>query len=229
MLATLAFPQIVQAQRQAMADAQAQEQIRSQPQSVAQANSPTHSQTNSQTKSGAQASLLSQLESESKNASAPGNNLVFILRHAIAPGTGDPAGFRIGDCSTQRNLSQEGMRQAQEIGKRLKALRMTPSSIWSSEWCRAIETAKNLGLGPAIPLPALNSFFAMPEKGPSQMQELQRFLARLDPTKGPYVMVTHQVVVTTLTGVFPGSGEGVWLKLTGDKAKPWVIQPMAGF
>jgi len=61
------------------------------------------------------------------------------------------------------------------------------------------------------------------------MRELERFLAGLDPTKGPYVMVTHQVVITTLTGVFPGSGEGVWLKLTGDKNKPWVIQPLSIF
>ena len=157
------------------------------------------------------------------------SNLVFVVRHAIAPGTGDPPEFRLGDCSTQRNLSQDGIRQAQELGKRLKSNGMAPTSIWSSQWCRAMDTANNLGLGPVTPLPALNSFFSAPQRGTSQMKDLERFLAGLDPSKGPYVMVTHQVVITTLTGVFPSSGEGVWLKLTGDKNKPWVIQPLSIF
>lgn len=152
------------------------------------------------------------------------SNLVLILRHAIAPGTGDPPGLRLGDCSTQRNLSQDGVRQAQEIGRRMKSNGVIPTSIWSSQWCRAMDTASNIALGPVTPLPALNSFFSAPQRKSEQMQELERFLASLDPSKGPYVMVTHQVVITSLTGVFPGSGEGVWLKLTGDKNKPWVIQ-----
>ena len=83
------------------------------------------------------------------------SNLVFIMRHAIAPGTGDPPGLRLGDCSTQRNLSQDGVLQAQEIGRRLKSNGVIPTSIWSSQWCRAMDTAINLGLGPVTPLPAL--------------------------------------------------------------------------
>ena len=151
-------------------------------------------------------------------------SLVFIMRHAIAPGTGDPPGFRLDDCATQRNLSNEGIRQAQDIGKRLNANGMAPSTIWSSQWCRALDTANNLGLGPVKPLPALNSFFSQPGQGAEQMKTLERFIADLDPAKGPYIMVTHQVVVTTLTGVFPASGEGVWIRLTGDRKKPWVVQ-----
>lgn len=158
----------------------------------------------------------------------PGSNLVYMIRHALAPGAGDPAGFRLGDCATQRNLSGDGIRQAKEIGNRLKSLGVIPSSIWSSEWCRAIDTATNLGLGPVKTLPALNSFFARPGLGPSQMQQLKEFLAKLDPSKGPYIMVTHQVVITDLTGVFPGSGEGVWLKLTADPSRPWIIHSMTG-
>ena len=160
-----------------------------------------------------------------KDAYHPRTDLVFIMRHAIAPGTGDPPGFRIGDCSTQRNLSKDGIRQAKEIGNRLKSKGIFPAAIWSSEWCRAIDTATNMGLGPVKPLPALNSFFTRQQHEPAQMQQLERFLADLDPAKGPYVLVTHQVVITSLTGVFPGSGEGVWLRLTGDKNKPWALQP----
>lgn len=151
-------------------------------------------------------------------------SLVFIMRHAIAPGTGDPPGFRLGDCATQRNLSNEGIRQAQDIGKRLKANGIAPTTIWSSQWCRAVDTANNLGLGPIKPLQALNSFFSQPGQGAEQMKTLERFIANLDPAKGPYIMVTHQVVVTTLRGVFPSSGEGVWIRLTGDRKKPWVVQ-----
>lgn len=173
----------------------------------------------------------SRVSSSSKANSSfqPGPHSVLIVRHAIAPGTGDPPGFRIGDCSTQRNLSKDGVLQAQEMGKRLKALGVTPTTIWASEWCRAIDTAQHLGLGPVTTLPELNSFFAKPGQGSPQMRMLEQLLAKLDPTKGPYIMVTHQVVITSLTGVFPGSGEGVWLKLTGDKARPWIVQPVTGF
>lgn len=159
----------------------------------------------------------------------PRTSLVFVMRHAIAPGTGDPPGFRLGDCSTQRNLSKDGIRQAEKIGKDLKSIGIQPTSIWSSQWCRAFDTATNMGLGPVTPLPALNSFFTRQQHEPEQMRQLEHFLANLDPAKGPYVLVTHQVVITSLTGVFPGSGEGVWLRLTGDKNKPWVIQPLANF
>lgn len=192
---------------------------------VAQAQAPSNT-----TSSTGQASVTSSTIAPPSQERLHGrSNLVFVVRHAIAPGTGDPPGFRVGDCSTQRNLSQDGVRQAQELGRRLKSNGVIPTSIWSSQWCRAMDTANNLGLGPVTPLPALNSFFSSPQRGPAQMQELERFLAGLDPSQGPYVMVTHQVVITTLTGVYPGSGEGVWLKLTGDKNKPWVIQPLSIF
>ena len=152
-------------------------------------------------------------------------SLVLVLRHAIAPGGGDPPGFDVNDCSTQRNLSQEGRRQSQAIGRRLQALDVSPTQIWSSRWCRALDTAKYMDLGPVQPLPALDSFFADRAKGPAQMEQLRAFLRELDPKGGPYLMTTHQVVVSALANTWVNSGDGVWLVLTGKDDEPWTIHP----
>ncbi len=153
------------------------------------------------------------------------SSLVLVLRHAIAPGGGDPPGFDVNDCSTQRNLSQEGRQQSKAIGRALEALDIRPTQIWSSRWCRALDTAKYMGLGPVQPLPALDSFFADRAKGPAQMQQLRAFLRELDPKGGPYVMTTHQVVVSALANTWVNSGDGVWLVLSGQDDEPWTIYP----
>lgn len=138
--------------------------------------------------------------------SRPGHAILF--RHAIAPGTGDPPGFRLDDCSTQRNLSEEGRRQARELGRRLREAGITEARVYSSRWCRSLETAELLGLGPVTPLPVLDSFFSMPGRESRQTRELRNFLYTLPP--GPsVVMVTHQVNITGLTGIVPPSGGGV--------------------
>ena len=72
---------------------------------------------------------------------------VLLLRHALAPGNGDPVNFQVKDCSTQRNLAQEGRAQARQIGQRLRALGISEARVWSSQWCRCLETAKLLNLG----------------------------------------------------------------------------------
>jgi hypothetical protein len=138
--------------------------------------------------------------------SRPGHAILF--RHSIAPGTGDPPGFRLDDCSTQRNLSEEGWKQARELGRRLREAGITEARVYSSRWCRSLETAELLGLGPVMPLPILDSFFGMPEQGSSQNEELRNFLYILSPGP-PVVMVTHQINITGLTGIVPPSGGGV--------------------
>ena len=131
---------------------------------------------------------------------------VAILRHARAPGTGDPPNFRLDDCATQRNLSEEGRNQARRIGERFRAEGVRVARVLSSRWCRGLETAR-LAFGEAEPFPPLDSLF--PEK-----------TAREAPTKavrdtvrdwagqpGVLVLVTHQVNITALTGLFPAEGE----------------------
>ena len=87
------------------------------------------------------------------------NGTVFFMRHALAPGNGDPKKFLIGDCRTQRNLDETGRRQAFEIGKKLKKSGLIFSAVYTSRWCRCIETADILDLGYAIPFDGLNSFY----------------------------------------------------------------------
>ena len=133
------------------------------------------------------------------------------MRHAIAPGTGDPANFALRDCSTQRNLSAEGRAQAAAIGDRFRANGMDAARVVSSQWCRCLETAQLLGLGPVEELPALNSFFRRSERREPQTQALRDWLAGQD-LEHPLVLVTHQVNITALTGVYPASGQLVVLR-----------------
>ena len=137
------------------------------------------------------------------------NGGVLLLRHAIAPGFGDPENFRIEDCSTQRNLSEAGRQQAKAIGAWLRARGFSRARVYSSQWCRCLETAELLGIGEVSQLPALNSFFQRPEDRVPNLTALQSFLLDQVVQKELLVLVTHQVTVTALTGVFPGSGEGV--------------------
>nr|WP_298412582.1 histidine phosphatase family protein [uncultured Halomonas sp.] len=129
-----------------------------------------------------------------------------LMRHSIAPGTGDPTNFRLDDCSTQRNLSAEGREQARVIGERFREHGITTASVHSSQWCRCLETARLLGLGEVIPTPALNSFFTRREREPRQSETIRQLLAEQAEDKTA-VLVTHQVNVTALTGIFPRSGE----------------------
>lgn len=131
---------------------------------------------------------------------------VALLRHAVAPGTGDPAEFTIGDCSTQRNLSDEGRAQARRIGERFRANGIDQALVFSSQWCRCLDTSELLELGPVTELPTLNSFFRRFERQEPQTTRLKEWLSQQD-LSGVHVLVTHQVNITALTGVYPSSGE----------------------
>lgn len=143
-------------------------------------------------------------------------DVALIMRHARAPGTSDPAGFRLGDCATQRNLDETGRRQARRLGDRLRAAGVTSARVYSSRWCRCLDTADLLGLGPVQPLDALNSFFERPGERDASTDALGGFLAGLDPGgRPPVILVTHQVNITALTGIVPSQGEGLLLRLDG--------------
>ncbi len=141
---------------------------------------------------------------------------VLMIRHAYAPGTGDPEHFRIGDCATQRNLNDQGRAQAKKIGQWLRRRGIDTARIYSSQWCRCLETARLLELGPVTELPALNSFFERPQDRDPNLAALQAFLFQ-QPVEGPLIiMVTHFVTISGITGEGVDSGEGVLLKLRSD-------------
>jgi len=129
-----------------------------------------------------------------------------LIRHSHAPGTSDPPGFLLRDCSTQRNLSEDGRIQSRKIGNFFRAQGINEASVYSSQWCRCLETARLLGLGPVEELPALNSFFEEPARGPEQTAKIRTFFSTPS-QQGPVILVTHQVNITALTGAVPSSGE----------------------
>ena len=132
---------------------------------------------------------------------------VLIMRHTLAPGIGDPDGFVLEDCRTQRNLSDAGRVQARELGERLRAGGIESARVYSSRWCRCLDTASGLRLGPVIPLPALDSFFQERQEGAVRTRALQEFLRELNDDT-PTILVTHQVNISALTGRSTGTGGG---------------------
>lgn len=138
---------------------------------------------------------------------------VALLRHARAPGTGDPSNFRLEACTSQRNLSPEGRRQAQEIGERFRAQAVVVEQVLSSRWCRALDTARLAFGDRSRPFPPLDSFFAGRGSNEAQTREVRRLI---QDWKGPGVLalVTHQVNITALTNIFPAEGEILVLRPT---------------
>jgi len=138
--------------------------------------------------------------------------VVFLLRHALAPGMGDPKNFDVNDCRTQRLLSEEGRSQARMVGEKFRQSGVKSARVKSSQWCRCKETAKLLKLGLVEEIEFLNSFFDRPEREEPQTTALRKWLFEQVSTSG-LILVTHQVNITALTGVFPSSGELVVIRL----------------
>ncbi|MEO8013547.1 histidine phosphatase family protein [Polaromonas sp.] len=139
---------------------------------------------------------------------------VVLLRHAQTdPGIGDPPGFRLDRCSTQRNLSTEGRAQAGRIGQWFKSRGLEPRVVQSSAWCRCKDTAE-LAFGRHKVWPALNSFFVESRTRDAQTAQLRAALKNM-PSGTFEVWVTHQVNMTALTGEGMAMGEALVLDLTG--------------
>ena len=133
-----------------------------------------------------------------------GGKIIFI-RHAYAPGNGDPSNFDINDCSTQRNLSEEGRKQAVLIGLLFRKYDIPIDEVISSEWCRCKETASLLDIGKWRVFSGLNSFFQdYADKGET-LNNLNRKLTQLE--DGVTLMISHQVVIRAITGSTTRSGE----------------------
>jgi broad specificity phosphatase PhoE len=137
---------------------------------------------------------------------------VVMIRHAqTEPGIGDPANFRLADCATQRNLSQEGRQQSVRLGQWFSRLGLQPQQVLSSQWCRCLDTAKLAFSSKAAvrPFPALNSFFQGHGDREAQLREARSHAAaRLQRREDGFeVWVTHQVTISALTGVYLDMGE----------------------
>lgn len=141
---------------------------------------------------------------------------ILMIRHAMAPGNGDPLNFRIGDCSTQRNLDSFGRAQAQNIGKWMRTRGIDSARIYSSQWCRCLETANLMGLGSVQELTALNSFYELVQNREPNLSALNDFISR-QPVEGKLIIfVTHSVTIAAMTEKSVSSGEGILLKLHKD-------------
>jgi phosphohistidine phosphatase SixA len=141
---------------------------------------------------------------------------IAIMRHALAPGTGDPAGFRLEDCSTQRLLDAKGQEQARAIGAALRDQGIRFDQVLTSQWCRTRDTASLLEIGPVIDTSALNSFFQDYSTRAEQTEAVRDLLAKTD---GKLLLVTHQVNISALTGQSTRSGEMLVIRLTGPQAE----------
>jgi broad specificity phosphatase PhoE len=141
---------------------------------------------------------------------------ILMIRHALAPGTGDPVNFRIGDCSTQRNLDDRGRKQAKAIGDWLRSNGITSARVYSSQWCRCLETAKLLEMGSVAELPALNSFYEMTQDREPNLRALRTFMAQQPSDGALIILVTHFVTISAVSNEAVSSGEGVLLELNED-------------
>ena len=146
-----------------------------------------------------------------------GRYTIFI-RHALAPGVGDPANFKLDDCSTQRNLNDEGREQARRIGEAFRSRGVPVGEVRSSEWCRCLETAR-LAFGQAEPWPALNSNYH-PDTQAENAARNRAVLAEITakpPSGGNRVLVSHNFNIRELTGESPASGEMVVVETEGGR------------
>ena len=140
------------------------------------------------------------------NSLKDGKKIVFI-RHAIAPGNGDPDNFDINDCSTQRNLNDEGKDQSKKIGEFFKSNKILFDKVLTSEWCRCKETGI-IAFGNVETFSALNSFYddRFAKNKHKQVQNLKKYIKNWDSKKN-LILITHYVVVLEILDLGISSGE----------------------
>ena len=130
---------------------------------------------------------------------------VVLMRHAVTtPGAGEPPGFRLDDCSTQRNLTDEGRRDARRVGAAFRARGIGVEGVYSSPWCRCVETA-DLAFGKHEISTALSNLFTHPENREQQVREMRALVSARVPNNR--VLVSHGATILALTGVSLGTAE----------------------
>ena len=133
---------------------------------------------------------------------------IILIRHSLAPGGGDPPGFKIDDCDTQRNLNRKGINQSKKIGKLFINNKVPVDKVLSSQWCRCKDTAK-YAFGNFKEFTALNSTFQSPynKNEPKQLKELYNFVKKWEGNGKNLVLVTHYSIIIAVTNTVPSSGE----------------------
>lgn len=144
--------------------------------------------------------------------------VVAAFRHALAPGTYDPPGFRVDDCSTQRNLDDVGRAQARRLGAWFRDQRLEPVAVRSSPWCRCLDTAR-LAFGRVDAWEPLSSPVASDDSETQRrLDALRARLAEIPPGRFE-VWVSHQFTLSRLAGRSLSSGEGIILRANGGAAE----------
>ena len=140
---------------------------------------------------------------------------VVLVRHAITtPGVGDPAGMRLDDCGSQRNLTDEGRRHARQVGEAFRARGIVVERVLSSPWCRCLETAR-LAFGAAESWSPHGNLYGRPENRVQQVSEMQRLVG--EPRRqGNLVLVSHGSTISALTGVSLDTAEMVVVTPDGN-------------
>ena len=133
---------------------------------------------------------------------------IILIRHALAPGGGDPEGFKIEDCKTQRNLNEVGIKQSKKIGKLFIEKKIKIDQVLSSQWCRCKDTAR-YAFGNFKEFSALNSTYTPPydQNEKQQIKELKKYVSSWKGNGGNLVLVTHYVIILAITGETTRSGE----------------------
>lgn len=159
-------------------------------------------------------SKLAVAQSELANKLQDGTH-VLLMRHADAPGYGDPKNYQISQCSTQRNLGDLGRKQAKAIGDWISKQGIQQAKVYSSPWCRCVDTATLLNKGEVKKELALGSFFDDMSQAKKQTEELTKFIAveRKQSPNIPIIMVTHHVNIQSYVGEVVNSGDMVLVKV----------------
>ena len=140
---------------------------------------------------------------------------VVLIRHTLTePGTGDPPGFRLEDCATQRNLSEAGRAHARRIGEAFRQRHIPVARVLSSPWCRCVETAK-LAFGKAEVATPLSNLFGRPENRERQVAAMKKHIQK---ERANLVLVSHGSTIAALTDVYLGTGEMVIVTPRGKGA-----------
>ena len=145
-----------------------------------------------------------------------GGNVLLIRHAATEPGLGDPPNFFLGDCKTQRNLSEAGREEARRVGRTLKWRAVAVSEVRASQWCRTLETAELAFGHPPVPWEALNSLHKDPDREAERTRAVAALIATVRPPQN-VALVTHNFNIRALTGISPSTAEIVVVRGEGGK------------
>ena len=140
---------------------------------------------------------------------------VLLMRHADAPGYGDPKGYTLNNCASQRNLGESGKKQAHVLGQWLRTQGITTAKVYSSPWCRCLDTAKLINQGPVMVAQGLGSFFDDMSLEPKYTRNLEKLIKESLQSKPntPHILVTHHVNIQAYTGIAPNVGDMLLVKV----------------